>query len=131
MVTVLLEHLGNPKVYFLALLVFGLLPGMVTRLLAHLYPEGDPRRAEMIGELYAVPRWNRPMWVCEQIETAAFEGFGARRARRRRLRLRRNYQRWSADAHNPWSYTNSQRFHERQRRLMAAVGEFEEWQDAG
>jgi hypothetical protein len=48
------------------------------------YPRDDPRRAELIAELYAVPRIQRPLWVAEQLETALFEG----------LKLRISASRW-------------------------------------
>lgn len=60
------------------LLVFGFAPGAVLRVLVHAYPPDDPRRDELIGELYAVPRLNRPMWVAEQLEVALFEGLPER-----------------------------------------------------
>ena len=31
-------------------------------------------RIELVAELYAVPRIQRPLWVAEQLETALFEG---------------------------------------------------------
>src|SRR5271154_5468069 len=69
----------------IAILVFGFAPGPVLRLILLMYPKGDPRRKELIGELYAVPRIERPFWVAEQFEIAFFEGlrhrFGAWRAK--------------------------------------------------
>ena len=62
----------------LVLLVFGFLPGFCLRLLVLAYPRGDPRRAELIAELYAVPRIQRPLWVAEQLEVALFEGLAHR-----------------------------------------------------
>jgi hypothetical protein len=70
----------------LVVVVFGLAPGLCLRLIVLGYPPGDPRRAELIAELYAVPRIQRPLWVAEQLEVALFEGLGHRisAARRRR-----------------------------------------------
>ena len=62
----------------LVLLVFGFLPGFCLRLIVLAYPRGDPRRAELIAELYAVPRIQRPLWVAEQLEVALFEGLAHR-----------------------------------------------------
>ena len=59
----------------IALLVFGFAPGAVLRLIVLLYRRGNPRRLELLGELYAVPRIERPFWVAEQLEVALFEGF--------------------------------------------------------
>lgn len=47
----------------LVLLVFGFAPGFCLRLIVLAYPRSDPRRAELIAELYAVPRIQRPVWV--------------------------------------------------------------------
>lgn len=58
----------------IALLVFGFAPGVVLRLIVLFYPRGHPRRRELLGELYAVPRIERPFWVAEQLEVALFEG---------------------------------------------------------
>lgn len=41
-----------------------------------------PRRQELLGELYAYPRIERPFWVTEQLETALFEGLPGRLAAR-------------------------------------------------
>ncbi len=74
----------------LVIVVFGLAPGLCLRLIVLGYPPGDPRRAELIAELYAVPRIQRPLWVAEQLEVALFEGLGHRisTARRRRAHVR-------------------------------------------
>jgi DNA-binding transcriptional MerR regulator len=65
-----------------ALLVFGFAPGAVLRLIVLLFRRDDPRRQELLGELYAVPRIERPFWVIEQLEVALFEGLRNRFARR-------------------------------------------------
>src|SRR5690348_6208017 len=57
-----------------AVLVFGFAPGVALRLIVLLYPRGNLRRRELLGELYAVPRIERPFWVAEQLEVALFEG---------------------------------------------------------
>ena len=62
----------------LVLVVFGFAPGFCLRLIVLAYPRGDPRRAELIAELYAVPRIQRPLWVAEQLEVALFEGLAHR-----------------------------------------------------
>lgn len=60
---------------FLAVVVFGFAPGFCLRLIVLAFPADDPRRTELIAELYAVPRIERPFWVAEQLEVALFEGF--------------------------------------------------------
>jgi len=62
----------------LALVVFGFAPGAALRLIVFAYPRDDPRRQELLAELYAVPRWERPFWVAQQIEEALFEGLWER-----------------------------------------------------
>jgi tetratricopeptide (TPR) repeat protein len=63
--------------------VFGFFPGFVLRLLVLLYPAGDPRRRELVAELYMLGRMERVEWVFQQLETALFEGISARLERRR------------------------------------------------
>ncbi|WP_148286371.1 hypothetical protein [Microbacterium sp. B19] len=76
-----------------AVLVWGFAPGLVNRLMARIYPTTDPRRREMIAELYTVPRWEQPFWVAQQAERALFEGIPAR-ARDRRGRVYEPGGRW-------------------------------------
>jgi hypothetical protein len=69
---------------------FGLLPGLVLRLLVRLYPKDDPRRHELFAELYGpkMTRFRRFEWVFQQLETALRDGLSARHElRRRRARL--------------------------------------------
>jgi DNA-binding transcriptional MerR regulator len=66
-----------------ALVVFGLAPGAVLRVIVLAFPRDDPRRHELLGELHAVPRIERPFWVAEQLEIGLFEGLRGRLARRR------------------------------------------------
>jgi hypothetical protein len=54
--------------------VFGFAPGFVLRLLVKVYPRADPRRRELVAELYAHKWIERPLWVAEQLETVLFEG---------------------------------------------------------
>ena len=44
----------------LVVVVFGFAPGVCLRLIVLAYPRSDPRRGELIAELYAVPRMQRP-----------------------------------------------------------------------
>jgi len=89
----LFEAVASWPTLLLVLLVFGFAPGFVLRLLVLVYPCTDPRRRELIAELYTVPRIQRPLWVTEQLEVALFEGLAHRiRAirsitRRRRARV--------------------------------------------
>lgn len=74
----LLEAVVSWPSLLLVLIVFGFAPGFCLRLIVLAYPRDDPRRKELIAELYAVPRIQRPVWVAEQLEVALFEGLGQR-----------------------------------------------------
>lgn len=69
---------ATPHALVLALLIFGFLPGAVLRVIVLLYPKGDPRRQEMIAEVYEVPRLERPFWVLQQLEVAISTGLPTR-----------------------------------------------------
>jgi ATP-binding cassette subfamily B protein len=51
------------------------------RLIVLAFPHHDPRRRELLAELHAVPRIERPFWVFEQLEVAVFEGIRGRVSR--------------------------------------------------
>lgn len=76
----LLHTIGSWPSLLLVVLVFGFAPGFCLRLLVLTYPSKDPRRTELIAQLYTVPRIQRPLWVAEQLETALFEGLPHRLA---------------------------------------------------
>ncbi len=65
---------GALGAFGVALLIFGFAPGIVLALVLRLLAKDDPRRRELQAELYVVPRWERPFWVCEQLEVALREG---------------------------------------------------------
>jgi hypothetical protein len=89
--TELLEALASPWNFLWAVIVFGFAPGFCLRLFVLAYPSDDPRRRELIAELYAVPRIKQPLWVAQQLEVALFEGLANRvsAAIRRRTARRR------------------------------------------
>lgn len=70
----LLSAPGALGAFVMAVLVFGLAPGAALTLIVKLLAKDDPRRAELYAELYAVPRWERPFWVAEQLEVTLREG---------------------------------------------------------
>jgi Uncharacterized protein conserved in bacteria (DUF2314) len=74
----LIFHVLSGPTLAVALLVFGFAPGAALRLIVLAFPRDDPRRHELQGELYAVPRIERPFWVVEQLEVALVEGLGQR-----------------------------------------------------
>jgi hypothetical protein len=78
--TELLHTVTSWPSLLLVVLVFGFAPGFCLRLIVLAYPRSDPRRTELIAELYTVPRIQRPLWVAEQLETALFEGLPHRLA---------------------------------------------------
>ena len=61
-----------------ALIVFGFAPRAVLRLIVLAFHRDDPRRDELLAELHAVPRLERPFWVLEQLEVALVDGLGQR-----------------------------------------------------
>jgi hypothetical protein len=50
----------------------------VLRVIVLAFRRDDPRRRELLAELHAVPRIERPLWVAEQLEVAVFEGLWPR-----------------------------------------------------
>ena len=66
--------------------VFGVFPGVTLRLIVLLYPKDDPRRRELVAELYTLDRVQRMEWVFQQLETGLFEGLSRRLAERRERR---------------------------------------------
>jgi hypothetical protein len=79
----LLFQLISWPMFGIALFVFGFAPGAVLRVIVLAFPRGDPRRQELLAEVYAVPLVERPFWVAQQLEVALFEGTRGRLAARR------------------------------------------------
>jgi len=87
--TELIEMVVSWRSLLLALIVFGLAPGLILRLLVKIYPRDDPRRRELIAQLYTLGRVERLFFVAEQFETVLFEGLPHRlQAVRRRMKRR-------------------------------------------
>ncbi len=78
MVTELLDAIVSWRTFLVALLVFGFAPGALLRLIVLAFPRDDPCRSELLAELHAVPRLERPFWVFEQLEVALSEGIWER-----------------------------------------------------
>lgn len=78
MMAELLTTVVSLPTLLLVFVVFGFAPGFCLRLIVLAYPRSDPRRTELIAELYVVPRIERPLWVAEQLEVALFEGLRRR-----------------------------------------------------
>lgn len=60
------------------IIIWGVAPGLVVRVASLGFAKDDPRRKEMIAELYAVPRWEQPLWAAQQVERGLTEGLGGR-----------------------------------------------------
>jgi len=75
-----------------SLLVFGIAPRAILRLLVNAWPKNDPVRRALMADLASRPYWQRPLFVAEQFENALFDGLGARWRERWRTQLFR----WSA-----------------------------------
>lgn len=87
----MLGYVLSPYAFVAALIIFGFAPGAALRLIVLAFPRDDPRRRELLAELHAVKRVERPFWVVEQLEVAIFEGLWGRvvgiRSRRGRWHL--------------------------------------------
>jgi hypothetical protein len=59
-------------------LVFGFAPGALIRIIVRAFRRDDPRRRELLGEVYNVPFLQRPFWVAQQLEVALFDGIRPR-----------------------------------------------------
>jgi hypothetical protein len=87
------EFMQTPNALWLlalAVLIFGVAPGLALRLLVLIYPKTDPRRRELRGEMKAVPYLERWLFVGEQLETVLVEGVPHRVAAIRQARARRS-----------------------------------------
>lgn len=78
MVSELLDAIVSWRTLLAALLVFGYAPGALLRLIVLAFHRDDLRRSELLAELHAVPRLERPFWVFEQLEVALSEGIWPR-----------------------------------------------------
>jgi hypothetical protein len=76
--TGMLAAVGAWPLLVVVVLVYGFFPGVFARLISLCFHREDPRRKELINEVYYVPRWERPMWVAEQFERAISEGLWER-----------------------------------------------------
>lgn len=74
----LIQAVTSWRLLLAVLLIFGLAPGLLLRIIVLAFHRDDPRRRELRGELINVPRWERPVWVFEQLEVALVEGLGER-----------------------------------------------------
>jgi uncharacterized membrane protein len=84
----LFEAVASWHSLLLVFVVFGFAPGFLLRLIVKIYPKNEPRRRELVAELYSLGRLERVLFVGEQLETVLFEGMPAR-ARALRQRVRR------------------------------------------
>jgi hypothetical protein len=73
-----------PDLYLLSVglasvaIVFATVPGLLLRLIVLLWPKGHPRRAELMGEFYALGLHRRIVFVFEMLEAGLFDGLAAR-----------------------------------------------------
>jgi hypothetical protein len=72
--------------FLFVLVAFGFAPGFVLRTLVKIYPQDDPRRAELLAQLYVLRHLERPLFVAQQCETVLFEGLPHRIQEWRRRR---------------------------------------------
>ena len=74
----LIAEFADWKLFLLAIFIYSICPQWILRVLVLVYDKDDPRRHELLGELYGVPRHARPFWVAEQFETALADGVWVR-----------------------------------------------------
>jgi hypothetical protein len=74
------DAIVNWRIGLVVLLVFGFSPGALLRLIVLAFRRDDPRRKELLAELYGVAWFERPLWVAQQFEVALSEGIGPRLA---------------------------------------------------
>jgi len=72
--TELLQAITSWRSLLFVVVVFGFAPGFILRLLVKVYPRDDPRRQELVAELYTKGRIERLFFVAEQLETVLIEG---------------------------------------------------------
>ncbi len=70
----LIAEIADWKLFLLVIFVYAICPQWVLRLLVMVYDKDDPRRHELLGELYAIDYIRRPFWVAQQFETALADG---------------------------------------------------------
>jgi hypothetical protein len=66
--------------------IFGFVPAAVLKMLVQLYPVDDPRRTELMGELYAQPYRYRLLFTAAMIPTVVVDAPVARRRARQARR---------------------------------------------
>lgn len=67
------------EAFGLALVIFGLLPGPLLRMLLSLYPKGHPCRTQVRADFDAIERyWERPFFVAQAVEFSLVEGLPQR-----------------------------------------------------
>jgi len=82
LMTAVIFHVLPRPTFGTAVFVFGFAFGAALRLIVLFCRRDNPRRWEVLGGLYAVPRIERPFWVAEQLEVALFDGLRGRFAAR-------------------------------------------------
>lgn len=82
----LLDHVLSLQALLVTLLVFGFAPGLILRVALLAYPRAHPDRAELLGEYYAVPYHERPLFAAAGCERALCDGLPARIRERRERR---------------------------------------------
>lgn len=74
----LIDSIASWRSFIFVIFGFGFAPGFILRILVKIYPKEDPRRRELIAELYGVKHVERPLFVAQQVETVMLEGLPLR-----------------------------------------------------
>ncbi|MEV7691840.1 hypothetical protein AB0N73_00745 [Microbacterium sp. NPDC089189] len=64
------------------MIAFGFVPTVAAKFISLAFRKSDPRRQELVAEVRGVPRWERPIWVGEQIGRIFTEAIPDRAAAR-------------------------------------------------
>jgi hypothetical protein len=78
----------------IAVLIFSFVPHLLLHLVLLLYPKGNKRPAQILADLFDVPRWKKPFWVVEMALMAIFEAVPLRLAARREGRQKISRTTW-------------------------------------
>jgi hypothetical protein len=70
----IISSIGLWPLLVIVVVCWGIAPTLIVRLASMLYPREDPRRQEMVAEMHAVPRRERPLWALEEATRAIWDG---------------------------------------------------------
>ena len=75
-----------PTTLVVVLVVWGIGPGVVTRIASVCYRRNDPRRKAIVRGVYRRSWWVQPLWAVQQLERGVIDGLWPRLVEWRRAR---------------------------------------------